>query len=341
MQQLRSVDGLRAIAVLAVVVDHVGDRSQNQAVRAWTLNGAHGVDLFFVVSGLCLSLAYFQRRAQGDMTPFDRRAFAYGRAKRLLPAYYAALLLFWALSPLVGWPVASWGHYAPPTLTQYLGYFGLLYEDGGIGPHGPHANGVYWTLALEMRWYCLFPFLLALYVRSRVAFAAVALLARWDYTYGITMIDAGTLPCFMLGIVAADLYVRGALNGRTLRLWLPPATALAFVAAAIVQTRFPVDHGDPQWYVIPFGLTLAGLGPLRAALSWSPLVVVGRASYSVYLVHFPVSTYLATAGVPLPACALAGLLAGIGFYYAAEAPLVAAFKRVPLPRSRTLHKALA
>ena len=57
---------------------------------------------------------------------------------------------------------------------------------------------------------------------------------------------------------------------------------------------------------------------LRALLARRPLVVVGLASYSIYLVHEPVIAYFDAAGIPFVISGIGGLVAGLGFWYFGE-----------------------
>src|SRR5271163_4433651 len=80
-----SIDGLRAVAVLGVIAYHANFLPGSV--------GARGVDLFFVISGLCLSLPVLRRA--GD---FQRTRFWINRCWRIVPPYWAALALFALLS---------------------------------------------------------------------------------------------------------------------------------------------------------------------------------------------------------------------------------------------------
>jgi peptidoglycan/LPS O-acetylase OafA/YrhL len=319
---IASIDGLRALAILAVIACH--------SIRPWEWSriGARGVDLFFVVSGLCLSLAFFQRRAAGDISPFDYCAFAWARLRRILPPYYASLMLFAGLSfTAFAWPFIALHHFTPPTLAEYAQYFMFSYEDMFY----PHANPVYWTLALEVRWYLLFPFILALYVRSKIAFAILSVVSYAAYSAGFPLLDMGTLPCFMLGIVASDIYVRGWLANVYIRRFLPLLTFCIFCIASLQQYSTPwwtpVDHIYPLFHIASFCIVVCALGPCSHLFSTGILRIVGRASYSIYLVHLPVILYLYSLKWTLPEVAFAGIFVGFAFYFAVESPMIAYFRR--------------
>jgi len=272
-----------------------------------------GVDLFFVISGLCLSLPFLtSERGVGY------RRFLANRAWRILPAYWVALVLC---------ALVTGAGFATSKIVPQPGE--LLWDASLLPMMGSAYNGSFWTLALEARWYFAFPLLLALYRFNRVAFFLFgAALYAVSLAIPMSFPDVGTLPCFMLGIVAADLYVKGK---------VPSGKSLVRIAAIVLPAVLAFDlassgHNDPFWHFAAFLGTLLALGPAAKRLSWKPLVFVGAASYSIYLVHLPVILLLEkTFGEAFLiefAVALVSLGAGIVFWKFVEAPfLVLAAKR--------------
>jgi peptidoglycan/LPS O-acetylase OafA/YrhL len=296
-KRLDAVDGLRALAVLAVVVHHAG-------LNTFGL-GTRGVDLFFVISGFCLSLPTLSRMHAGEPFRFDIARFARGRVKRIAPPYYAALGLFGILS------LTSFG---VPTVASPPGQFEWIQDAAFLTSTAPSYNASFWTLGVEARWYLIFPVVLALYARSKLGFAAIALGAYALYAWQNALVDAGTLPCFMLGIVAADVFVRGH------------AKSFAFVVAAAVAIALAVvsghgdDPGNPAWHVASFLVVVAGVGALSRVMALRPLAFFGVASYSIYLVHQPILYWLASFGWPLALCAVCSVIAGLAFWRTIELP---------------------
>lgn len=92
--RVRYIDGLRAVAVLAVVVSHAAP--VNSAFHL----GAHGLDLFFVLSGFCLSYPLLERKQRVGKFTFDIVRYTAQRLTRILPPYYAAIAILASL-PLV------------------------------------------------------------------------------------------------------------------------------------------------------------------------------------------------------------------------------------------------
>src|SRR5215469_8375561 len=94
--RIRYIDGLRAVAVLSVVLYHAAGR-QSANWPYWlhwsVLQGAHGVDLFFVLSGFCLSYPTIAAIAAGKHVTFSVDSFLSKRLIRIVPPYYASILL--------------------------------------------------------------------------------------------------------------------------------------------------------------------------------------------------------------------------------------------------------
>jgi len=314
--RIRYVDGLRAVAVLLVVANHAMLHSPALRVPVafaslahLLLEGAHGVDLFFVLSGFCLSYPVLERLHREGAARFNLARYFAKRIIRIVPPYYAAI----AVLLLV--PFTRAGAGAADVLKQ------LLFLDW----HTSFLNGSFWTLCVELRWYFVFPIALVLWVNRPRAFWAVA--AASTILYGATRMhapDVGTLLPFMLGIVAADMEVRGVQTQRIAAALLP-----VFVLAALVLERsasMPSPFGgesaiffvqtNPGWQLAAFALVLlsARVTALRALLSTAPFTAVGLASYSIYLLHEPIVTIAeGRAGLPFAqgialayACALAG-----------------------------------
>jgi peptidoglycan/LPS O-acetylase OafA/YrhL len=283
--------------------------------------GARGVDLFFVISGLCLSLPSLTRLHAGKPFEFGLSRFALNRLWRIAPPYWVAIALFGLLS-VTPFGVPSNGGSAHPL---------ELAQDASIFLTGlrPTYNPSFWTLGIEARWYLVFPAVLLVYTKSKLGFAAIAVIAYIWYNSPFGAADLGTLPCFMLGIVAADLFVRGHARHA---IWVP-AAIVAFTTAAYVERTS--DHGAPIWQAAAFLTVIAGLGVGSKVMSWWPLVFVGGASYSIYLVHGPIMTWLVHKGLnPLPS-AFVGVCAGILFWGCIEIPALKMSARLRLPLTAT------
>ena len=317
-RHLAYVDGLRAVAVLSVLGFHAGVANDARAAN-WVMSGARGVDLFFVISGFCLAYPFLRGWRGG--APFRLDYGTYGgfllrRFSRIAPPFYIVLTAFalLALTPF-GFPDAA--HQVTTLASGARDYFGDVVF---FTTPSPLFNASFWTLGIEARWYLLCPLLIALYIRNRVAFFSLGALMYGLYFFSpFGIADEGTLPCFMAGIVAADL----ALRGHPWRRFAWIACALCLTAAFVSQSLNPErDLGDPIWHAASFFFVVAGgSGVFARVLAWRPLAALGLASYSIYLIHGPVIESLVQSGLPAALAACAGLACGIAGYRLIERPL--------------------
>lgn len=289
--RLDYLDGLRGIAVLLVLVFHVAERwpaLAHDRLGYLAGFGSRGVEVFFVLSGLCLAYPTLRARADGDRRPFDVRRYAVRRIARIVPPYYAAIAVFAALSLTPLWHAAA--AFAPHCLRATVPLRGTIEELLFIDRAYPMHNLSFWSLAIEFRWYFLFPLALGLMLANARAFYGVlAGVAVLDLSGRIVSNDLGALPSFLLGIVAADAIV----HERTWTRFAPYAALAAFACAALSGVH-PGDHTSLAWSATCFFLVAAATrrGPWQALLRTPPIVAIGGASYSIYLIHEPILTYV-------------------------------------------------
>jgi peptidoglycan/LPS O-acetylase OafA/YrhL len=225
----------------------------------------------------------------------------------------------------------------------------LLFLDG----HVQLLNSSFWTLMVEFRWYFAFPFLLALWLKSPRAFCTVALtcvvLYHFTRAHGL---DLGTLPGFMLGIIAADVHIGARLRGdiaERIRRFALPLSFVCAIAGVAVESHAWIpgfDNADVQWAYQPtilgwqlatffFVVASGAIASLGNLLSSKILVATGVASYAIYLMHEPIVTIVLgiTHGIGSFVLAfVAALTAGFTFWVLAERPFTTGRLRQPLLR---------
>lgn len=300
--RITHIDGLRAVAVLLVILDHSVQRGLTSgdsgaftmAIRRVFAEGAHGVDLFFVLSGFCLSYPILSQLARNGQASFDVAGYLARRLVRIIPPYYAAIALL-VLVPLALLPLHV---YVPAGVVNHAGAGDVLRQALFLDWRTSFINGSFWTLCVEFRWYFVFPVALMLWIKYPRLFALSMLgLVTCYWLTRLHSVDVGTLFPFLLGIVAAHAYVRHSWHraayylvpaGILLGLLLENATSMENQFGADLSS--PFAQINPGWQIAAFGLVLlAGHAKLlRAALSLRPIAAVGVASYSIYLVHEPV-----------------------------------------------------
>jgi len=324
--RIKHVDGLRALAVVSVLLYHSTKLLPN---ASWFFEGRHGVDLFFVISGFCLSYPILNSIAKSGIAVFDVPSFFAKRVVRIVPPYYAAILAFVALTavllalrvPLPETMRAT----SPLDIAKQFLFFDY---------NANFSNGSFWTLAVEARWYLLFPFVLWLWINRRKAFWLVAALSFSFYHFtrigGTDFwagIDFATLPAFMLGIFAADLHVRADSRARYAVWFLP----LLLLPTILVQHAGHIVQDTLDWQLISACIlvTIGHYKVLARIFSWGPWAFIGISSYSIYLYHEPVIGMLEGAlHVAWPIAALASLATGVIAWHVIE-------RRVQLPALRS------
>ncbi len=327
------IDGLRAIAVLLVVVFHFHLTSASKS-------GFVGVDVFFVISGYLITRIIREQVAAGRFSITD---FWLRRLRRLAPAlfvvlvavmlYGAARLLQGDFNQLMHEVMAAQFYYANIYFWQNVNYFGL------------QAGNIYllhtWSLSVEEQFYIVFPLALALVLRRKPGAALPAVLAATVLSFGLNLVMVDIKPqatFYLMPTRAWELLIGALLTWlpmptKRLTAWLLGLLGAAFIVAAVAgyddSTRFP------GWFALlpTLGaacLLLAGshTGAMPARLlSWKPLVYIGRLSYSLYLVHWPVNVFAAAElgdGYTLgwrAAMALLCLLLSMLLFHAVEDPI--------------------
>src|SRR3954471_7091743 len=296
-QRLAGLDGLRGLAALFVVVNHVFlrafpgypvDRAPFWA--GWFIYGRFAVVVFIVLSGFSLALAPARHGWRLDSVS----RFAYRRARRILPAYWAAL----AFSLVVAWLVVAPPGEGVPNATSVL-VNGLLTQNLIAAPS---PNRAFWSIAVEAQLYVVLPLLL-LMVRRVGAVAMVSTVALVVVTAGlagphafVTQSPPDLAALFALGIVSARIVVAGSARRPWPWAWLALAAA-APVLATIWWRGSVWTLGHLLWVDLALGpavvCLLAGLAtghpaPLLRLLDARPLRTLGSWSYSLYLTHAPI-----------------------------------------------------
>ena len=292
---LKSIQALRAIAACAVVFHHVCQPFQwagassplFMQTRAITDFGQAGVDVFFVISGFIMVVITDRWPAR------DRRAlnFLQKRATRVFPIYWIYTTVFLLMTTLPG---VMANHLYPPAyvLRSYL--LVPAYADGKAELLGWPVLGVGWTLSFEMLFYLVFAALIRLDVaRSALIISAgfvLTGLAGWWFTPTASPLLAFvTHPLtleFCLGMAAGLLYCRTNRVGPK-SAWLATLAGGAWFAVTAV-TPFDQNLRFVVWGVPAF-LIVLGMSHLerwRGLRVPKPLLLLGDASYSIYLTHF-------------------------------------------------------
>jgi peptidoglycan/LPS O-acetylase OafA/YrhL len=299
--QRPALDGLRALAIILVLVYHAG--ISESIVRG----GFLGVEIFFVLSGfLITTLLLEERRSAGTVS---LSAFYARRALRLFPALFVMLAIVVAYTEVFG-PASRLASVRQEALAAAF-YYDDWYRAFALGPST--LLGHTWSLSVEEQFYVVWPLAMLLVLRfgrglrGALALAlagtlasAVYRAAAWDGEPTLIRVFTGAdtrADALLIGCALAILVHSGRLHpdrvAPTVRLLLlPTLLVLALVTARVSWSSGLLYEGGLTVYSLLCAvLLLALLGPaspaLRRAFEWRPAVAIGRISYGLYLWHYP------------------------------------------------------
>ncbi|MEY3325930.1 MAG: hypothetical protein RL694_817 [Actinomycetota bacterium] len=306
---IHSVDGLRAVAVIAVLLYHLG--------IDWIPGGFLGVDLFFVISGYVITGLILESIARSGT--LDLRAFYLSRVRRLLPALIA-MLVFTTLYI---------GVYAPETVRRFISDIPYVlsgsmnwalvareqdyFESIGRAPLLQHT----WSLAVEAQFYLIWPlvllFILRYFGKKNISIAALAIalgsgVALFAYSIRIDTQESAISHVYF----GTDTHSIGLFLGSALAVsWKPQNLTReiskraqdfvdligVFGFLGLLATFLFINESDPTLYRIAFPLAaifgcFTLISVVHPASRFAPLlssrvlIWIGERSYGIYIWHW-------------------------------------------------------
>jgi peptidoglycan/LPS O-acetylase OafA/YrhL len=292
------VDGLRTVAVIPVVLFHLG--------LPWLPGGFVGVDVFFVISGYLISSIILKEQAADT---FTFSGFWMRRIRRILPAMLAMLIATSLAGYFILWG-PSWkglGDQVIAAIGIYANFEMWQLSGGYWGPAAENAPLLHtWSLSVEEQFYLFYPLLLLT-------------LLKFTPKRVFPLILAGSIFSFGIGVYATTHHPNVAFYFLPTRAW---ELAAGCLLAIFERSRGPAPKGNISRTLAFTGLFLIGAGycltkgaddfpgfwallPVIGTvlvirfsggekclagglLSWAPVVYIGKCSYSLYLWHWPV-----------------------------------------------------
>ena len=293
------IDGMRAFAVLMVLVFHF-------SLFPGARGGFMGVDVFYVISGFLITTIL---KKQMDSHEFQFGAFYANRIRRLAPALLFVLLAVMGVGALWLFPaelielsrqaLAAQLYVANIYFWRNVNYFGL-------GVHDAYLLHT-WSLAVEEQFYLLYPFCLFYVHRHfrRHFWTAVAL--GFFVSFGLNLVFVGRKPeaTFYLLPTRAWELLAGAMVPIVAGGWARSRVVdemIGLLGVALVWAGlacFRDDFQFPGFFALLPALGAACLilsghthqTGVSRMLSWKPVVYIGKISYPLYLVHWPLNVF--------------------------------------------------
>jgi peptidoglycan/LPS O-acetylase OafA/YrhL len=313
-RHIPALDGVRALAILLVIPHNLDTLTLPYSKFVFPLAllmhaGWIGVQLFFVLSGFLITGNLFD--AKGADNYFS--AFFGRRMLRIMPLYYFVLLATFVIAPLV----VSLPQQLAATESHQVWLWTFLTNwtepyDGGV-----YGFGHFWSLAVEEQFYIVWPLIVlrcsprrllwvcaasvVISLVTRCVLVAAHFSADALYMFTICRMDALALGAGVAALIRIpSVYERLQKLGRPVAL----ATIVTFAATAIVTRGFGMHEFGAQtigYSILSLAFSLAVLltvlpttglvGMIMRVLSSTPLRLVGRYSYGMYVLHLPLHVF--------------------------------------------------
>ncbi|MBA6352877.1 acyltransferase family protein [Colwellia sp. BRX9-1] len=296
------IDSLRAIAVFTVILFHIN--------HDYLPGGFVGVDIFFVISGFLISSQLFKSVSNNT---FSIKDFYARRIKRILPAAFSVIFITVLIAQFLFLPedakeVADSGIWSAFSLSNV--YF-WKFQDTSYFAAGSYTTPLlhYWSLGVEEQFYIFWPIIVLVLLPRLNKFILIALLI-------ITIITSATIAQFMLkehhsfvyymlptraGELLVGALLAGLLHFNIIKKpkYSSPLFIVAIIGIVASCLFITSDMIFPGWlYLVPTVFAAlfiwSGFNQTSSIAEWlsaSPVLWLGKVSYSAYLVHWPLLAF--------------------------------------------------
>lgn len=333
------INGLRAIAVVAVVLYHFNFPGFR--------GGFAGVDVFFVISGFLMTGIIIRRQ---EANRFTVLGFYADRARRIVPALLAVCLALVVLGYFIAEPMTyrRIGEHVAASLLFVSNYDYM--QSAGYFDSPPETKWLLhtWSLSVEWQFYLLYPIALVVLARlksSRRWILAVLILGA-VLSFGLDLWAYPRKPAlsfYSLPTRAWEMFVGGAV------VFLPPLrkrlggglhlAGLGLILGAIAMIN-PATPWPGIWTLVPVAGAALVIWANLDHIIWArvaPISALGRWSYSIYLWHWPVLAILSYFEITLAPLLAASVICGVLLLSAASYRFIEDPARRWLSEPRSAH----
>lgn len=299
-----SIDGLRTLAILPVLIFHLNER--------WLSGGFLGVDIFFTISGFLITTILLREYESKTFSYYD---FYKRRIKRILPAYFFLLTGVSVAAAIIMLPYDFY-KFSISAISSifFVSNLGFALRTGDYFSNDASQWPLLhtWSLSVEEQFYIFWPIILGFIfsiklpldkIKARLfyvvlcfivasvvlatLFSSDASLAKWNYYLVVTRASE-----LLIGALLAVMIAKGRFSGFSQTLTFP-----ALMVLVLCFVFYDKNMPFPSYWVLPPCLaTLVILGGKREGyvykfLSFKPIVGIGLLSYSLYLWHWPIIAF--------------------------------------------------
>ena len=324
-RDIPSLDGLRAVSVVAVVLSHAQSPLLLFPFNSYIRNGRQGVAVFFVLSGFLIThLLIKERDRRGSI---DLKLFYVRRSFRIFPPFYAFLAVIGLLAEFHQVAVTKMHLLIAATYTWNYAHGASAWSLGHL-----------WSLAIEEQFYLLWPACMAFFDKKAATRIAIAILVLSPVVRAVTFFAAPSLRSHILIYLhtQADPLMAGcllalALDGELFKIFFAFAKNSWVCLLAILTLAADTHFGRSPLYTLIFSGSVRSIAisiiviysvfryssPWGRILNWYPVRHLGMISYSLYLWQQPF-TGAATGSLAL--CFLKILIVAEFSYWCIERP---------------------
>ncbi len=273
-QYYRPIDGVRAICVLLVMLNHL---KIDQSLISY-VHGYIGVDIFFIISGFLITDILLREEKAGGIR---LSAFYLRRIFRIIPVYSVVLLIYVVICQLPS-QAEKWTE-----LKGGMPYFLLFMNEYVKEPNNGTVFGQTWSLGIEEKFYLVWP-LAFFFITQRVWMRFLIVGVLFALTGLLPFVLAKSYYGLLVGCVMAILFASGfsgtyAAFLRRIPSWLMLSILLFGFGLELWNQRLTFLL---SWIVVLFlSYTIVADTWISSALSSRMMIWLGRRSYSMYLIH--------------------------------------------------------